>query len=43
MTVILAPENAAAAIAMLTAAGETVTQIGEIRARAEGEAQTIVV
>jgi len=36
-------ENAAAAEAQLKAAGETVFRIGEIRARAEGEAQTIVV
>ena len=43
MTVIIAQENAAAAIAMLQGAGETVMQIGEIRARGEGEAQTIVV
>ena len=42
MTVIVAPENADAAMAQLKAAGETVTRIGEIRARAEGEAQTIV-
>jgi len=43
MTVIVAAEDAEAATAMLTAAGETVTRIGEIRERAEGEAQTIVV
>jgi len=43
MTVIVAKENADAAIAQLQAAGETVYRIGEIRARAEGEAQTIVV
>jgi phosphoribosylformylglycinamidine cyclo-ligase len=43
MTVIVAPENADAAIAQLTAAGEQVSRIGEIRTRAEGEAQTIVV
>jgi phosphoribosylformylglycinamidine cyclo-ligase len=42
MTVIVAAENADAAMAQLTAAGETVTRIGEIRARAAGEAQTIV-
>jgi len=35
-------ENAEAAMAQLQAAGETVYRIGEIRARAEGEAQTIV-
>jgi phosphoribosylformylglycinamidine cyclo-ligase len=43
MTVIVAKENADAAFAQLQAAGETVYRIGEIRARAEGEAQTIVV
>jgi phosphoribosylformylglycinamidine cyclo-ligase len=43
MTVIVARENADAAMAQLQAAGETVFRIGEIRARAEGEAQTIVV
>jgi phosphoribosylformylglycinamidine cyclo-ligase len=43
MTVIVAPHLAAAAIAQLRAAGETVDQIGIIRARADGEAQTIVV
>ena len=43
MTVIVSKENADAAIAQLTAAGETVSRIGEIRERAEGEAQTIVV
>jgi phosphoribosylformylglycinamidine cyclo-ligase len=43
MTVIVAKENADAAIAQLKAAGETVYQIGEIRARADGEHQTIVV
>jgi phosphoribosylformylglycinamidine cyclo-ligase len=42
MTVIVARENADAAMAQLQAAGETVYRIGEIRARAEGEAQTIV-
>jgi phosphoribosylformylglycinamidine cyclo-ligase len=42
MTVIVSAENADAALAQLKAAGETVTRIGEIRARAEGEAQTIV-
>jgi phosphoribosylformylglycinamidine cyclo-ligase len=36
-------ENADAAITQLKAAGETVTRIGEIRERADGEAQTIVV
>jgi phosphoribosylformylglycinamidine cyclo-ligase len=43
MTVIVSADNADAAIAQLTAAGETVSRIGTIRARAEGEHQTIVV
>jgi phosphoribosylformylglycinamidine cyclo-ligase len=43
MTVIVSKENADAAMAQLQAAGETVYRIGEIRARTEGEAQTIVV
>ena len=43
MTVIVGPENAEAAIAQLRAAGETVMQIGEIQARTEGQAQTIVI
>jgi phosphoribosylformylglycinamidine cyclo-ligase len=43
MTVIVSADNADAAIAQLSAAGETVTRIGKIRARAEGEHQTIVV
>jgi len=43
MTVIVAKEIADAAIAQLQAAGETVYRIGEIRVRAEGEHQTIVV
>ena len=43
MTVIVAPEVADAAIAQLRAAGETVHRIGEIQARAEGQAQTVVV
>src|SRR6195952_4793365 len=42
MTVIVAADQADAAMAQLQAAGETVTRIGEIRARAEGEAQTFV-
>jgi len=42
MTVIVSKENAEAAMAQLQAAGETVYRIGEIRARAEGQAQTIV-
>lgn len=43
MIVIVAPENVVEAMAQLSAAGETVTRIGEIRQRKEGEAQTIVV
>ncbi|TWI48815.1 phosphoribosylformylglycinamidine cyclo-ligase [Pseudoduganella flava] len=43
MTVIVSAANADAAIAQLTAAGETVSRIGTIRARKEGEHQTIVV
>lgn len=42
MAVIVAKENAEAAIAQLHQAGETVFRIGEIRERREGEAQTIV-
>jgi len=42
MTVIVARENADAAMAQLQAAGETVYRIGEIRAREEGQAQTVV-
>ncbi|NNG25183.1 phosphoribosylformylglycinamidine cyclo-ligase [Telluria aromaticivorans] len=42
MTVIVSKENADAAMAQLQAAGETVYRIGEIRAREEGQAQTIV-
>jgi phosphoribosylformylglycinamidine cyclo-ligase len=42
MTVIVAKENADAAFAQLTAAGETVMRIGEIRERQQGEAQTVV-
>lgn len=42
MVVIVSRENAAAAIAQLTAAGEQVSQIGEIRARVGDEAQTQV-
>jgi len=42
MTVIVSKENAEAAMAQLAEAGETVYRIGEIRARNEGEAQTIV-
>jgi len=43
MAVIVSKENADAAITQLKAAGETVTRIGEIRARQGDEAQTIVV
>lgn len=42
MVVIVGRENADAAIAQLSAAGETVMQIGQIRERRDGEAQTIV-
>ncbi|HEX2530596.1 MAG TPA: phosphoribosylformylglycinamidine cyclo-ligase [Burkholderiaceae bacterium] len=42
MAVIVAKENADTAIAQLTAAGESVSRIGEIRERSQGEAQTIV-
>ena len=43
MTVIVSKENADAAEAQLKAAGETVYRIGKIRARQDGEHQTIVV
>ena len=43
MAVIVAPDQADAAIAHLSAAGEKVMRIGEIRERAGNEAQTIVV
>src|SRR5471032_2838260 len=43
MTVIVSKENADAAVAQLTAAGETVSRIGTIRARVGDEHQTIVV
>ena len=43
MVVIVSQENAAKAIAQLTAAGEQVWQIGEIRARVGDEAQTQVI
>jgi phosphoribosylformylglycinamidine cyclo-ligase len=42
MTVIVSKDQAEAAVAHLQAAGETVSRIGEIRERREGEAQTIV-
>lgn len=43
MTVIVSKENAEAAMAQLRAAGETVFQIGEVCARADGQPQTTVV
>ena len=43
MTVIVAPEQADAAMAQLKAAGETVFRIGEIRERQGNEPQTLVV
>ena len=43
MVVIVAKENAATAVAHLQASGESVFSIGEIRERAGGEAQTIVI
>lgn len=43
MVVVVSKENAAAALAQLQAAGETVYQIGEIRARQGDEHQTQVV
>ena len=43
MVVMVAKADAATAMAHLQAAGENVSVIGEIRARASGEAQTIVV
>ncbi len=43
MTLIVAEEDAAAAMRMLTEAGESVYRIGRIQARAPGEAATIVV
>ena len=43
MVVIVAKDDAAAAMAQLTAAGEQVWQIGEIRARIGDEAQTQVI
>jgi phosphoribosylformylglycinamidine cyclo-ligase len=42
MAVIVSKENVEAAMAQLTAAGEAVTRIGEIRERQGDEAQTIV-
>lgn len=43
MAIVMAKENAAAAKALLEAAGETVYEIGHIRAQNAGEAPTIVV
>ena len=43
MVVIVAQEHAATAMAHLRASGESVAVIGEIRTRASGEAQTMVV
>jgi len=43
MAVIVASENADAAMTQLRAAGETVYQIGAIRQREDGQAQTIVI
>ena len=43
MAIVMAKENAAAAKALLEAAGETVYEIGHIRAQGAGEAPTIVV
>ena len=42
MVVVVAPDHAAAAMALLREAGETVWQIGVVRQRRPGEAQTIV-
>jgi phosphoribosylformylglycinamidine cyclo-ligase len=43
MTLIVGEEDAAAAMRMLTEAGESVYRIGRIEARAPGEARTVVV
>ncbi len=43
MVIVVAPADAHAALAELTAAGETVYRIGKIRARQGDEAQTVVV
>jgi len=43
MVVVVAERDAAAAISLLTAAGEAAYRIGSIRTRAVGEAQTVVV
>ena len=43
MVVVVAPEHEAQALEVLRAAGETVSTIGRIEARAEGQPQTVVV
>ena len=43
MTLIVAEADAAAAMRMLTGAGERVYRIGRIEARAPGQARTVVV
>ena len=43
MVVIVAPEDAEMAVAQLRATGETVCTLGTIEARAEGQAQTVVI
>jgi phosphoribosylformylglycinamidine cyclo-ligase len=43
MTLIVGEEDAAAAMRMLTGAGERVYRIGRIEARAPGQARTVVV
>ncbi|MGI4855880.1 MAG: phosphoribosylformylglycinamidine cyclo-ligase [Janthinobacterium lividum] len=43
LVMVVAAGDTAAASALLADAGETVWQIGQVRARAEGEAQTVVV
>jgi phosphoribosylformylglycinamidine cyclo-ligase len=43
LCVVVSADQAAAAQSALSAAGETVFQVGEIRSRPEGAAHTIVV
>ena len=43
MVVVVARENVAQALQLLNAAGEKAVEIGRVEARAEGEAQTVVV
>ena len=43
MVVIVAEADAERAVQQLTASGETVYRIGRIEARAEGQAQTVVI